>query len=260
MAKYRMVNTYFWEDSYIETLDPTEKLVFLYLLTNPQTNIAGVYEISIRRIAFETQIESDTIKRILDRFEEAGKVTYRDGWVCIHNFLNHQSLNPNGEKCVRETLNSSPAWVSERLSKAFKGFGRLTKGFERDGVKEKEKEKKKEKEKESKAADAADVSEVFVYWQEKLNHGRKTLTDDRRKIIQSRLHSFTAADLKKAIDGAAKDDFLCGRNDRGRRYTDFSTIFRNDSKVENLIEYADASNVAQGVPKIPEPDWSDLHR
>ena len=35
MAKQRYINTKFWRDSYIEDLDPIEKLLFLYLLSNP---------------------------------------------------------------------------------------------------------------------------------------------------------------------------------------------------------------------------------
>ena len=42
MAKFRYVNTRFWDDSYVAELSPLEKLAFLYLLTNSLTTIAGV--------------------------------------------------------------------------------------------------------------------------------------------------------------------------------------------------------------------------
>ena len=41
--KHRYIKTKFWDDSYIIELNPHEKLLFLYLITNPLTNIAGVY-------------------------------------------------------------------------------------------------------------------------------------------------------------------------------------------------------------------------
>ena len=42
--KQRYVNTRFWNDTYVSSLDPIEKLLFIYLLTNEHTNISGVYE------------------------------------------------------------------------------------------------------------------------------------------------------------------------------------------------------------------------
>ena len=44
MSKQRSVDTCFWDDRYITQLDPSEKLLFLYLLTNTLTNICGVYQ------------------------------------------------------------------------------------------------------------------------------------------------------------------------------------------------------------------------
>ncbi len=46
MAKYRVVNTRFWDDAYVAELSPNEKLIFLYLLTNALTTIGGIYELS----------------------------------------------------------------------------------------------------------------------------------------------------------------------------------------------------------------------
>ena len=37
MAKTRIINTRFWIDDYTSNLDPIEKLLFLYFLTNTAT-------------------------------------------------------------------------------------------------------------------------------------------------------------------------------------------------------------------------------
>jgi len=42
VGKQRIVNTKFRGDSFSTSLAPTEKLLFLYLLTNPLTNLSGV--------------------------------------------------------------------------------------------------------------------------------------------------------------------------------------------------------------------------
>lgn len=92
MSRQRQIDTCFWDDSYIIQMDPSEKLLFLYLLTNPLTTICGVYEISIRRIAFDTGFEQDTVKRMLDRFERDGRCIYRDGWIAMRNWIKHQNV------------------------------------------------------------------------------------------------------------------------------------------------------------------------
>jgi hypothetical protein len=73
MAKLRSVNTKFWDDNYIIKLKPIEKLLFLYFLTNPLTDICGAYEISKARISFDTGINLDLLETILERFFERKK-------------------------------------------------------------------------------------------------------------------------------------------------------------------------------------------
>ena len=89
----RLISTKFWHDSYIAELDPTEKLLFLYLLTNPDTNIAGIYELNIRRMAFDTGIDKEMILKVLERFQKDGKVHYYSGYVIMINWLKHQNTN-----------------------------------------------------------------------------------------------------------------------------------------------------------------------
>jgi hypothetical protein len=111
MAKQRYINTRFWDDSYVIDLDPIEKLLFIYFLTNPLTSIVGAYEISARRIAFDTGIDRDMVPKILKRFEESGKIFYVDGWIVIKNFIKHQSINPKIVSGIRNELMNLPAPV-----------------------------------------------------------------------------------------------------------------------------------------------------
>jgi hypothetical protein len=68
----------------------------LYFLTNEHTNIAGIYELPLKTIAFETGIEIDMLKKMIKRL--TGKVEYIDGWVCIKNFQKHQSADSSTVK------------------------------------------------------------------------------------------------------------------------------------------------------------------
>lgn len=119
MAKLRSVNTHFWDDGFVINLDPIEKLLFLYFLTNPLANIAGAYEINIRRIAFDTGVDKDMILKILSRFEAAGKIIYRDDWIFITNFIKNQSLNPKIITGIEISAKHCPDWVKHSLSIAY---------------------------------------------------------------------------------------------------------------------------------------------
>lgn len=93
MSTQRYIDTSFWDDSWIQELDPSEKLVYIYLLTNPLTNIAGVMELTMKRICFDTGFNNDTIDKILKKFETAKKVFRFQNYVIIRNFPKHQQLS-----------------------------------------------------------------------------------------------------------------------------------------------------------------------
>jgi len=123
MSKKRYIDTKFWDDNYIIDKDPIEKLLFLYLLTNTLTNIIGIYEISLRRIAFDTGIDSEMVKKILDRFTVDDKIKYINGWIVIKNFIKNQLSNPSVNKGIEQLLKEVPEefieWVDidwDRLS------------------------------------------------------------------------------------------------------------------------------------------------
>lgn len=92
MSNQRYIDVSFWDDAWIQDLDPSEKLVYMYLLTNPLTNIAGVYQITRKRVCFDTGFTSDTIGHILAKFEAAEKVyTFKD-YIILKNWCKHQKV------------------------------------------------------------------------------------------------------------------------------------------------------------------------
>lgn len=116
MAKQRIVNTRFWDDSYIARLSPTEKLLFLYLITNPLTNIAGVYELPLKRVAFDTGIATDMVDATLEKLERDGKIAFASGWIGLVNFIKYQTLNPKIKQGILLELKRAPKSILDRLS------------------------------------------------------------------------------------------------------------------------------------------------
>lgn len=77
MAIYRNIQMAFWTDiKVVDDFTPEDKFFYLYLLSNPHTNLCGCYEISVKQMADETGYSRDTIEKLLKRFAEVHKVAY----------------------------------------------------------------------------------------------------------------------------------------------------------------------------------------
>lgn len=91
MGIKRIVDVDFWnDDKVLEMFSPEDKLFMLYLLTNPHTTQLGIYAINIKHFAFELGYSTDTIRVLLDRFENKYKIIkydYKTKEVAIRNFL-----------------------------------------------------------------------------------------------------------------------------------------------------------------------------
>lgn len=121
MAKKRYISDSFWTDSYVEDLEPQEKLLFLYLLTNPLCNIAGIYEISLSRISYETGIEKKALIAYLEKFIGDKKVMRTGNWVVLCNFAKCQSINPKVKLGMQRIIDDLPIEVL-----GIKGFDSLS--------------------------------------------------------------------------------------------------------------------------------------
>jgi hypothetical protein len=125
MAKLRSVNTHFWDDDYIAELPPLEKLLFLYLLTCPATNIAGVYELTRRLMLFHTGLTSEQIDAALARFKANTKVLYVDNYIIMVNHLKNQKLNTNMLRARDAIIKALPVAVL----KAFESVSKPSEAF-----------------------------------------------------------------------------------------------------------------------------------
>lgn len=108
VSRNRYINTGFWEDEYILKLNVLEKYLFFYFLTNSQTNLAGIYKISLSKVEFETKIQLVEIEKILKEFCEAGKIFYKNEFIIIKNFIRHQSLDKDMVIYIKQIISQLP--------------------------------------------------------------------------------------------------------------------------------------------------------
>ena len=152
MDPRRMISTRTWADPWFEELSSEAKLLWLYLLTNQQTNLIGIYEISIKRISNESGIDLMGCQTHLDGFANRSKIIWNGSYMVICNFLKHQSLaNPNMEKAAFKIFKSLPDSVKKLLqSNGINDFKQFLNGFANplvthaDGLGERERERERE--------------------------------------------------------------------------------------------------------------------
>lgn len=101
MANYRQIHTQIWRDNWFLDLEPDEKLLFIYLFSNDNSNLAGLYELHEKIIALETGLAKERIHEIIAKFEADKKVLYKDGIVWI---VNMQRYHSNAGEKVRRNI------------------------------------------------------------------------------------------------------------------------------------------------------------
>jgi len=131
MAKKRYINTVFWDDAYVSNLDPSEKLLFIYIITNPCTNISGIYQISLKRISLDTGIEKEMVSKIFERFQKDDKILYKDGWIAVKNFIKHQNTNsPLIMKGIEKELVNVPVKLLDFVDVSIYGIDTVSSGID----------------------------------------------------------------------------------------------------------------------------------
>jgi len=106
----RRFDTGYWNAPDIIDLPMKAKLLYLYLWTNRHCNQAGLYEIALKTISFETGMAIEELPELLKILEK--KVTWvpKQNLIWVKNFLRHQSKSPQflaaAAKCL-ENINNN---------------------------------------------------------------------------------------------------------------------------------------------------------
>ena len=126
MALFRLISQSFWTDSKVADdftpednyFTPEDKYFYLYLLTNPHTNLCGCYEISMRQIAYETGYNLDTVERLIDRFRTIHKVIDYDRTTKEILILNWWKYNwTRSDKLLKAVKKALPSIKCEAFRK-----------------------------------------------------------------------------------------------------------------------------------------------
>lgn len=93
MANTRIVKTGIYDDEFIFDLPPLAKLLYVFLITNKNTEISGFYAMTLNEIEFYTKIGKDDLKKLFPLLEP--KIYYTENWVIISKYDKHQNFANN---------------------------------------------------------------------------------------------------------------------------------------------------------------------
>jgi len=124
MATYRQIHTHIWDDPKFEELSPHAKLLFIYGFSNKHRNEAGLYSITVRKIAFETGLTPEQATDAIKEIEKLGM--WRYDWdnhvLWVKNALKYQSVS---EKClvaIRKDIDSINSPLTDEFKEYYKGI------------------------------------------------------------------------------------------------------------------------------------------
>ena len=89
MSRREDVDTSFWDDEDVVALSPAAKLVYLWSFTNNRCNMAGLYKVSERTIAFETGYTPRQVRQALDELQAGRFVYVVEGVLWVRSRVKH---------------------------------------------------------------------------------------------------------------------------------------------------------------------------
>lgn len=120
MAIYRNVQMAFWSDTKIaDDFTAKDRYIYLYLLTNPHTNLCGCYEISFSQMALETSLDKKDIKGIIARLQDIHKVIVFSNDTKEVLIINHHRYNWTSSEKFRKPLKKEIENIKNEGFKAY---------------------------------------------------------------------------------------------------------------------------------------------
>lgn len=212
MAIFRNIHLSFWTDTkVVDDFTPEDRYFYLYLMTNPHTNLIGCYEVSIRQIASETGYSKDVVERLLERMEKIHDVIrynkdkkellILNWWK--YNWTKSPKLQPAIDKGIESVKTPEFADYLEKISQGIDTvsigylYGRHTTDTDTDidtntnSVIEN---------------DLDTIKEIIDYLNTKTLKKYTSTRDNTKKHIRARLREgYTVDDFKKVIDNKCNE-------------------------------------------------------
>jgi hypothetical protein len=223
----RSIDTKMWVDNWFGSLDPIERYLFQYFMTNEHTELCGYYELPLRVMAFETGLDMEMLNKIIKRFAADKKVFYHEGWIWVVNYEEHQVVNTSMKVNAIRSKEKVPYGIL-RYFETLGGDSVDTVSTQGRHIKHKDRDKDKDK-----RGSGGDLYRHIDYL--------KDVPEDDLKEFSSKLNCSPSQIRGKA------EDLLNYCRAKGRTYKDYKAFLRNALKKDYGERIAEKPK-----PKLPE--------
>lgn len=119
MGNYNPVYRSLWSNQRFSGLKPDEKLVFLYLLTNEKTQQTGIYQILLKQIACDCNLDlepvADAVQSLIDKslityWENESLIYIRKFFKFAKGMIKKPATLDATIRRQRELINNPDAW------------------------------------------------------------------------------------------------------------------------------------------------------
>lgn len=90
-------------------------MLYIYLFSNDKVDLCGIYEISYRKISFETWIQQEKVEKYINYFSEKWKAIYIWWYMYMTNFIKNLSINPSVKSWIERSFLSLPQEVIDNF-------------------------------------------------------------------------------------------------------------------------------------------------
>lgn len=111
--KTRIIQTSFHSDPRVEALSKDAAWLFMYLLTCPYIGLTGVFELTDKKLCYETKLTPKELEKAKEELK--GIVAFKDSWIIIRNSEKHNRFKKSQttKKAYEREFGSLPDEVKE---------------------------------------------------------------------------------------------------------------------------------------------------
>jgi len=113
--KQLSIKTNMWADPWVLSLNKEEKLLWVYLMTNPSINIAGIMREGVPILAMYCSLTNDEVTSAMERFVADKKVLYQDNFIFVINWIGHHCYNPSVMVGAKACIADVPEWFRSEI-------------------------------------------------------------------------------------------------------------------------------------------------
>lgn len=278
MGTYRTIYNSFWTDAkVVDDFTPEDRYFYLYVMTNPHTNLIGCYEISVRQMANEMGYSKETIELLLTRFDDIHGLLKYDSNTKELLIVNWSKYNWSESPKVKSAIEYG---IDTVKSSIFKGFLRYALNSDTpseffDTLSEKNDTISKSDDiLEQRTENSNSITYTLVEKSDEVDANTDCdsivneynsvcvslpkvtkLTPKRKKKIHARLKTYDQDTIRHVFVRAEQSDFLTGK--KGGWRASFDWLMENDDNITKVLEGQYDNN--KSSPRSPyEQAWMEV--